>query len=160
MKTKINQVHRNGGIKEGNYQALNETQTPVPCKSKEPTLDATEQCLRIAVASHNRCVLLVRLPKALKVGCNFHLRLGRLAETFATGRCWLAQIPLVVPDAVHRNYILLWDRDSIGQFIRGLVTALERFGFLNQTQLFIADAEDGVLRQVVGCGASRQKGGA
>jgi hypothetical protein len=130
-------------------------------KLKEASNAAAEQSLLLAKGQHAGSIVLVRLPRSLKVGYNFHLRLAELAEMQTTGRSYaIAGPPQVFSDAWHRNYLLRCHLAGVEKFLWGVVQALDQFGFLNQAQFLIPDAEDGVLRQVVGRDAPRQKGGA
>jgi hypothetical protein len=114
--------------------------------------DARGECLRLASASLGlaMCTIFVQLPKKLKVGANFHLRLAVAAEQLVSKypRAWVNVIP-----GPHRNYVLRSSGPPV-RFILGTAKALAEFGFLNEASIFVADAEDQVLRLAfAGCPA-------
>lgn len=118
--------------------------------STSPAAISTElvdRCLRQAANPHY-VIVLVRLPKATKVGTQFRYRLADQAEQYTHGRCWRVWKPEPIEDGGHRNYILRDSADRPGRYLKGVVKALEDFGLLSVAEIFYPDADDGIMRRV------------
>jgi hypothetical protein len=67
----------------------------------------------------------------------------------ATGKCWRVMVPTTIATKEGRHYLFAWNQGELVKNLRGLVAALSQFGFLNQAEVLIADAEAGVLRRPI-----------